>query len=110
MNKENNNNSSLIVENHDDTYIYKLEGHNSSVNTIALNEYENELITLDIMANIKIWNNNNHYNFQSLNTSDNILYERNHVKKGDEHQFKIKISSTLQLLSIPEMRKILILW
>ena len=110
MNKENNNNSSFIVENHDDTYIYTLEGHNSSVNTIALNEYENELISLDIMANIKIWNNNIHYNFKFLNTSDNILYERNHVKKGDEHQFKKKISSTLQLLSIPEIRKILILW
>ena len=94
---------------HDDTCIYKLEGHNSSVNTIALNEYENELISLDIMGNIKIWDINNYYNFQSLNTSDNILYERNHVKKGDEHQFKKKkISSTLHLLSIPKMRKILI--
>ena len=94
---------------HDDTCIYKLEGHNSSVNTIALNEYENELISLDIMGNIKIWDINNYYNFQSLNTSDNILYERNHVKKGEENQFqKKKISSTLQLLSIPKMRKILI--
>ncbi len=37
------------------------------------------------MNNIKIWNDNNYYNFQSLNTSDNILYERNHVKKSDEH-------------------------
>ena len=41
-------------------------------------------------GNIKIWNINNYYNFQSLNTSENILYERNNVKKGDEHQFKKK--------------------
>ena len=47
MNKENNNNSSLIVKNHDDPFIYKLEGHNSSINTISLNEYEKELISLD---------------------------------------------------------------
>ena len=40
------------------------------------------------MNNIKIWNVNNHYNCQSLNTSDNILYEINLVKKGDENQFK----------------------
>ena len=53
MNKENNNNSSLIVENHDDPYIYKLEGHNSSVNTIALKEYENELISLNNMVILK---------------------------------------------------------
>ena len=39
-------------------------------------------------GNIKIWNINNYYNFQSLNSSDNILYEINLVKKGDENQFK----------------------
>ena len=53
MNKENNNNSSLIFENHDDPCIYKLEGHNSSVNTIALKEYENELISLNNMVILK---------------------------------------------------------
>ena len=39
-------------------------------------------------GNIKICNINNYYNFQSLNSSDNILYEINLVKKGDENQFK----------------------
>ena len=40
-----------IYDFHDDTYIYKLEGHNLSFNT--LNEYENELISLDIMVILK---------------------------------------------------------
>ncbi len=36
-----------IYDYYDDTCIYKLKGHNSSVNTISLNEYEKELISLD---------------------------------------------------------------
>ena len=88
--------------------IYKLNGHNWSINSISLNPYENELISMDILGNIKIWDINNYYNYQTINLNDSLLYELNHLKKSGGEINKKKISSNLYLLSLPKLKKILV--
>ena len=88
--------------------IYKLDGHNWSINSISLNPYENELISMDILGNIKIWDINNYYNYQTINLNDSLLYELNHLKKSGGEINKKKISSNLYLLSLPKLKKILV--
>ena len=52
--------------------IQKLEGHNWSINSISCDRISNELISIDINGNIKLWDLNNYYNFQSININETI--------------------------------------
>ena len=52
--------------------IQKLEGHNWSINSISCDRISNELISIDINGNIKVWDLNNYYNFQSININETI--------------------------------------
>ena len=58
----------------DEHCIQKLEGHNWSVNSISFNKMNNELISIDINGNIKVWDLNNYYNFQTININEAIHY------------------------------------
>jgi len=53
-------------------HVYKLEGHYGSINTIICNEKENELISLDIFGNIKIWDTQILSCFQTISISENV--------------------------------------
>ena len=96
----------------DNFCIYKLKGHNSSIKSMALNHEQNELITIDIMGNMKVWDLNTSTNFQTININDSVLIEQNHLKKLLEQQnnynMPIKQSTNLHLISLPNVNKILI--
>ena len=91
--------------------IYKLKGHNSSIKSMALNQEENELITIDIMGNMKVWDLNTSINFQTININDSVLIEQNHLKKLlEQSNFNMTRNKTtnLHLISLPNVNKILI--
>ena len=93
----------------DDGCIYKLKGHNSSIKSMAMNQEENELITIDIMGNMKVWDLNTSTNFQTININDSVLIEQNHLKKLLEQNNLDKNKTTnLHLISLPNVKKILI--
>ena len=91
--------------------VYKLKGHNSSIKSMALNEEENELITIDIMGNMKVWDLNTSSNFQTININDSVLIEQNHLKKlMEQNNLNVNKNKTtnLHLISLPNVNKILI--
>lgn len=52
-------------------HVYKLGGHYGSINTIVCNEKENELISMDIFGNVKIWDTQMLVCFQTISVSEN---------------------------------------
>ena len=87
----------------DNSCIYKLTGHSSSLNTIISNEKESEILSLDILGSIKIWDSQNFLCFQNIN-----LNETMELKQNDPHnnnRGKKKISSNLKMLYIQKIKK-----
>ena len=87
----------------DNNCIYKLTGHNGSLNSIVSIEKESEIISLDILGNIKIWDSSYLLNFQTVN-----LNETMETKKPTENFKNKKLSSNLKLLYISKIKKILV--
>ena len=85
--------------------IYKLVGHNISINSIAINPIDDELISLDIIGNIKIWDINNFYNFQSINVNES--YHNKKLQQDLNNLRKKKISSNLKMIFLTKSKKIL---
>ena len=91
--------------------IYKLKGHKSSINSIALISKNNELISIDISGIIKIWDITNFFNFQTININDAALLKANNVNEREELYNKIykkKISANLHIQTFPDLSKFLI--
>ena len=83
--------------------IKKLEGHNYSINSIACNLNDDELISIDIVGNIKIWDLENYYNFQTINVSESI----NSMEKYNNHPvLQTKISSNQKMIYLKKVNKI----
>ena len=88
----------------DNTSIYKLSGHNWSLNSIISIEKESEIISLDILGNIKVWDSLNFLNFQTINLNETI-----EVKKSPADNIKNKkLSSNLKMLYISKIKKIFV--
>ena len=91
----------------EDSSIYKLKGHNSSVKSISLNIENNELISIDVNDNLKIWDTTALINFQTLNIY-NSLSSQGYSKKQAEILNKRKIMSNTQVLSLSNIKKIIV--
>ena len=87
----------------DGRYVNKLIGHNYSINSIAFLKQENELISIDIYGNIKVWDLNNYYNYQTINLNKilNLVEIQN-----NQSQHKKKISSNQKMIYISKSKKI----
>ena len=89
----------------DGNCIQKLAGHNWSINSIACNRISNELISIDINGNLKIWDLNNYYNYQSININETI-----HLIKIPNNNNQIdlskKISSNQKMIFLNRENKI----
>ena len=84
--------------------IQKLVGHNYSINSIACNIYNDELISIDIIGNIKVWDLNNNYNYQTININEAIHYTK---KTGNNHvELQTKISSNQKMIFLNKVSKI----
>ena len=91
--------------------IYKLRGHKSSINSIALIPENNELISIDISGIIKIWDITNFFNFQTININDAALLKANNIDERDEiynKLYKKKISANIHIQTFPDLSKFLI--
>jgi len=76
-------------------HVYKLGGHYGSINTVICNEKENELISMDIFGNIKIWDSSMLIDFQTISVSEN-----SDSKDGR--------STNLKLIYLKKQKKIMI--
>ena len=93
----------------DGSSIYKLSGHSCSINSIDTNEKESELISLDILGNIKIWDTTELINFQTLKINEEVE-DKNMVKKAhtENNTKKKKLSSNLKMVYLRKLKKIFI--
>ena len=93
----------------EESSIYQLKGHNSSVKSLSLNLESNELISIDINGNLKIWDTTVFLNFQTLNIYNSLIAEQNQPKKQAE-QFvnKNKIMSNINVLFLSNLKKIIV--
>ena len=93
----------------EESSIYQLKGHNSSVKSISLNLESNELISIDINGNLKIWDTSVFLNFQTLNIYNSLIAEQNQPKKQAE-QFvnKNKTMSNINVLYLSNLKKIIV--
>ena len=93
-----------------DNSTYKLKGHNSSINSLVINQELNELISMDVLGIIKLWDTNNYINFQTINTNDMLLLIQNRIKSKNGVNFtnKKRLSSCNYLLNYNYPRKLLI--
>ena len=93
----------------EDSSVYQLKGHNSSVKSISLNLENNELISIDINGNLKIWDTTIFMNFQTLNIYNSLIAEQGHSKKQAEQLVnKKKIMSNIHVLSLSNIKKIIV--
>ena len=91
----------------DGSSIYKLSGHSCSINSIDTNEKESELISLDILGNIKIWDTTGLINFQTLKINEEV--EETGKKSHQENNTKKKkLSSNLRMVYLRKLKKIFI--
>ena len=85
--------------------IYSLEGHNASINSISINEKYNELVSMDILGNVKVWDTSNFHNFQTFNINEIVNpITKNHPELVN----KKKISSNLKVIFLSKQKKLLI--
>jgi len=89
----------------DGNCVYKLTGHTYSINNIDLNEKENELITFDIVGNIKIWDLTSMTNFQNIKINEE---EEENPKKIQPKNKIEKLISSMKMLYIKNLKKIFI--
>jgi hypothetical protein len=93
----------------DESSIYQLKGHNASVKSLSLNLENNELISIDINGNLKIWDTTCFMNFQTLNIYNSLIAEQGHSKKQAEQMVnKKKIMSNIHVLSLSNIKKIIV--
>ena len=71
----------------DGSSIYKLTGHSCSINIIETNEKESELISLDILGNIKIWDTTELINFQTVKINEEVE-DKDDKKQHSENNTK----------------------
>jgi len=91
----------------DGASIYKLSGHSCSINSLDTNEKESELISLDILGNIKVWDTSGLINFQTLKVNEEV---EDNVKKmhQENNTKKKKLSSSLRMVYLRKLKKIFI--
>ena len=91
----------------DGASIYKLSGHTCSINSIDTNEKESELISLDILGNIKVWDTSGLINFQTLKLNEEV---EDTVKKShqENNTKKKKLSSSIRMVYLRKLKKIFI--
>ena len=98
----------------DGTAIYKLTGHSWSLNSIDVNEKESELISLDILGNIKVWDTQAFISFQNIKLNEECVDHNNNnvnasIKKNNECSTKNrKLTSNIKMLYIKKYKKIFI--
>lgn len=89
----------------DGNCVYKLTGHAYSIKNIDLNEKENELITFDIVGNIKIWDLTSMTNFQNIKINED---EEENPKKIQPKNKIEKLIPSMKMLYLKNLKKIFI--
>lgn len=82
--------------------INKLTGHNWSINSIACDEIMNEFISIDIYGNIKIWDMDNFYNYQTININETVNIQSNSNKKLSSNQKMILLTKVNKIFTYGE--------
>ena len=90
----------------DGTAVYKLTGHSWSINSIDVNEKESELISLDILGNIKVWDTQAFISFQNIKLNEECV--DNNMKKNMECSKNRKLTSNIKMLYVRKYKKIFI--
>ena len=82
--------------------INKLTGHNWSINSIACNEAMHEFVSIDIYGNIKIWDLDNFYNYQTININETVNIQSNSNKKLSSNQKMILLTKVNKIFTYGE--------
>jgi len=83
----------------EDNAVQKLKGHMASISSISFNKENNELISIDIQGNMKIWDANDSVNFQSINIKESLSEEANNNKQKKKTNSKLNLNVHVEVLS-----------
>ena len=83
----------------EDNAVQKLKGHMASISSISFNKENNELISIDIQGNMKIWDANDSVNFQSINIRESLTDESNNNKQKKKMNTKLNLNVHVEVLS-----------
>ena len=89
----------------DNNCVFKLLGHSCSIKYIQLNEKENELMSLDILGNIKIWDITTLSSFQNIKINEE---DEDNSKKKQQLNKKQKVISSLKMIYLEKLKKLFI--
>ena len=95
----------------DEEAIYRLKGHKSSVNSIGLIPENNELLSIDILGTVKIWDTINLIDYQTFNINESIILVSNHLRSREELNQKgrkNKLSANIHIQTFPDLNKFLV--
>ena len=92
---------------HEKNFIYKFKGHIASVNSISFNSTSNELISIDILGNIIIWNADTFSPYQLINRIQTFEIEPQKLNKKEVLLRKIRSSNTF-VKSLQNINKFII--
>ena len=90
----------------EDNAIEKLKGHMSSISSISFNKENNELISIDIQGNMKIWDTNNYINFQTINIKGSFYNEGNYDKQ--KMNKNLKLNSNFYVEALNNVKQIIV--
>ena len=89
----------------DGVYVRKLSGHSWSINSLDINHINNEMISVDIYGNIKVWDLDRFYNFQTISINENSNSIRNSNKNLQKQTNKI--TSNQKIIYLTKSKKFL---
>ena len=101
----------------DNTAVYKLKGHNWSISGIAVNVKDSEIISVDCLGLIKVWDSSTFINFQTINineTGDGNSNSSSNKCNGhanaqlNETFYKQKLNSNINMLYVAKLKQVLI--
>ena len=79
--------------------VQKLKGHMASISSISFNKENNELISIDIQGNMKIWDANDSVNFQNINIKESLADGANNNKQKKKMNTKLNLNVHVEVLS-----------
>ena len=103
----------------DNAAVYKLKGHNWSISGIAVNVKDSEIISVDCLGVIKVWDSSTFMNFQTINTNEtadnsgnttqhNNVHGYHHASLPNDNIHKQKLNSHINMLYVSKLKQLLI--
>ena len=92
----------------EDNAVQKLKGHMASISSLSFNKENNELISIDIQGNMKIWDANDSVNFQSINIKETLSDDSNNNNNKQKKKMNSKLNLNVHVEVLSDLKQIIV--